>query len=75
MRGVPPCCCDSFTAPGAPGARGDGLVVVLAGAAAGVRRGPQAVGHRGAVRGSRRAVGLASEGRGKAAARNGEMPG
>ena len=30
----------------------------------GIRRGPQAAGHRGAVRGSRRAVGPASEGRG-----------
>jgi hypothetical protein len=30
-----------------------------------MRRGPQAAGHRGAVRGSRRAVGLASEGRGR----------
>src|SRR6516164_6198014 len=32
---------------GAPGREDDGLAVVLAGAAAGVRRGPQAAGHRG----------------------------
>ena len=47
---------------------GDGLAVVLAGAAAGYggdRRRPVT---GGAVRGSRRAVGLASEGRGEAAA-------
>jgi hypothetical protein len=35
------------------------------GRGSGIRRGPQAAGHRGAVRGSRRAVGLASEGRGE----------
>jgi hypothetical protein len=48
---------------------------VLAGAAAGYggdRRRPVT---GGTVRGSRRAVGLASEGRGEAAARNGETPG
>jgi hypothetical protein len=35
------------------------------GRGSGIRRGPQAAGHRGAVRGSRRAAGLASEGRGE----------
>src|SRR6185437_6698133 len=38
------------------------------GRGSGIRRGPQAAGHRGTVCGSRRAVGLASEGRGEAAA-------
>ena len=49
--------------------------MVLAGAAAGYggdRRRPVT---GAAVRGSRRAVGLASKGRGEAAARNGEIPG
>ena len=49
--------------------------MVLAGAAAGYggdRRRPVT---GGAVRGRRRAVGLASEGRGEAAARDGETPG
>jgi hypothetical protein len=54
----------------------DGLAVVLAGAAAGYggdRRRPVT---GGAVRGSRRAVGLASEGRGESCRpRNGETPG
>jgi len=46
----------------------DGLVVVLAGAAAGIRRGPQAAGHRGRrARAAAASVGLASEGRGEAA--------
>ena len=60
--------CDIFTATGALWRERDGLVVVLAGAAAGYggdRRRPVT---GGAVRGSRRAVGLASEGRGEAAA-------
>ena len=35
------------------------------GRGSGIRRGPQAAGHRAAERGSRRAVGLASEGRGE----------
>jgi hypothetical protein len=63
-----PSYCDIFTAIGAPGARVTALAVVLAGAAAGYggdRRRPVT---GGAVRGSRRAVGLASEGRGEAAA-------
>jgi hypothetical protein len=38
--------CDIFTAPGT-WCEGDGLTVVLAGAGSGVRRGPQAAGHRG----------------------------
>ena len=53
----------------------DGLAVVLAGAAAGYggdRRRPVT---GGAVRGSRRAVGLASEGRGEAAAPQRRDPG
>jgi hypothetical protein len=60
-----PCDCDILPAIGAPGARVTALAVVLAGAAAGYggdRRWPVT---GGAVRGSRRAVGLASEGRGE----------
>ena len=66
MRGVPAGDCDIF--PDVPQERscvGDGLAVVLAGVAAGYggdRRRPVT---GGAVRGSRRAVGLASEGRGE----------
>jgi hypothetical protein len=45
------------------------------GRGSGIRRGSQAAITEGAVRGSRRAVGLASKGRGEAAARNGEIPG
>jgi hypothetical protein len=52
-----------------------GLVVALAGAAAGYGEDRRRPVTGGAVRGSRRAVGLASEGRGEAAARNGETPG
>jgi hypothetical protein len=51
-----------------------GLAVVLAGAAAGYggdRRQPVT---RASVRGSRRAVGLASEGRGEATTPNGAFP-
>ena len=65
MRGVPPSGCDILPATGASGVRVTALVVVLAGAAAGYggdRRRPVT---GGAVRGSRRAVGLASEGRGE----------
>ncbi len=53
----------------------DGLAVVGGRGTGEVRRGPQAAGHRGAVRGSRRAVGLASEGRGEAAALQRRFPG
>ena len=68
MRGVP-----SRAAVTLPGDRRtrhdvDGLAVVLAGAAAGYGEDRRRPVTRGAVRGSRRAVGLASEGRGEAAA-------
>ena len=49
----------------AQSARGDGLVVVLAGAAAGYGGDRKRPVTGGAMRGSRRAVGLASEGRGE----------
>ncbi len=63
MRGVPRRGCDIFPAIGVSGER-DRPGRGLGGRGSGIRRGPQAAGHRGAVRGSRRAVGLASEGRG-----------
>ena len=68
MRGVLPGACDILPATGALGATLTDLAVAFAGAGSRIRRGPQAAGHRGALRGSRRAVGLASEGRGEAAA-------
>jgi len=78
MRGVPLRCCDIF--PGDRSTRRD--AIGLAGALGatpsawpwrwrarhGIRPGPLAAGHRAAVRGIRRAVGLASEGRGEVAA-------
>jgi hypothetical protein len=56
--------CDILSATGAYGARETALVVMLAGAAAGYGEDRRRPVTGGAVRGSRRAVGLASEGRG-----------
>ena len=76
MRGVPVPLPVTFSGDQRIWRDGDVLVVVLAGAAAGYGgdRGRPVTG--AAVRGSRRAVGLASEGRGESCRpRNGETPG
>ena len=65
MRGVPPGGCDSLSGDWRTQRDVDGLAVVLAGAAAGYGGDRRRAVTGGAVRGSRRAVGLASEGRGE----------
>ena len=75
MRGVPPRHCDAFWAPGAPGASLTAWSWCWRARAAGYGGDCRRPVTWGAVRGSRRAVGLASEGRGEAAAPQRRDPG
>ena len=75
VRGVPATGCDTFTAPGAPGARVTAWPWCWRARPRGYGGDRMRPVTRDAVRGSRRAVGLASEGRGEAAAPRRRDPG